>query len=411
MTLDFAVKKHGEKVMDSFGVLRSPDAVIFGNGQRKTIVDVALRFGKQVLFCTDRRFAAEEDMKQLETALSKAGADVIVFDGVSPELPASCVNECIGSLNGFSPDVIVGIGGGSCLDLAKLVSLLLTHGGNLSDYYGENKVPGEVLPVIAVPTTAGTGSEVTPVAVLGDDERDLKVGISSPYLIPKVAICDPELTFTCPPSLTAFSGADALTHAIEAYTAIQNLPVPGMTEAKVFVGKNKLSTDLALIAIKSIVLNLEKAVHEGENVEARNEVMYGATMAGLAFGSAGTSAAHAIQYPVGAKTGTAHGLGVAVLLPFVMEFNLSICAAQYAEIARALGLQGENDNDLAVALISKIRKLLKAVGIPENLRALGVQQDSLTWIAEQSLLAARLVSNNPRELDFAGVHEIVTHAY
>src|SRR5690606_20101181 len=135
----------------------------------------------------------------------------------------------------FAPDLVIGVGGGSCLDMAKCVALLLTHGGRPDDYYGELKVPGPVLPLIAIPTTAGTGSEVTPVAVLSDSQRSLKVGISSPQLIPTAAICDPELTLTCPPSLTAIAGADALTHAIEAFTATRRAVTSGITQERVFV--------------------------------------------------------------------------------------------------------------------------------------------------------------------------------
>src|SRR5690606_21603860 len=170
-------------------------------------------------------------------------------------------------------------------------------------------VPGPIMPLIAVPTTAGTGSEVTPVAVLSDSERTLKVGISSPFLIPTWSVCDPELTFSCPAALTAIAGADALTHAIEAFTAVRRDPVPSIAQERVFVGKNTMSDHFALSAITLLWEGLEAACEDNTDRSAREKVMLGATMAGLAFGVAGTAAAHAIQYPVGALTHTAHGLG------------------------------------------------------------------------------------------------------
>ncbi|MHC2484612.1 alcohol dehydrogenase class IV [Rhizobium leguminosarum] len=157
-----------------------------------------------------------------------------MHDRTLPDVPQDTVAVCVEAARGFGPDMVIGIGGGSCLDMAKCASLLLAHGGALADYYGEFKVPGPVLPVVAVPTTAGTGSEVTPVAVVSDPDRILKVGISSPYLIAAAAICDPELTLSCPPRLTAIAGADALTHAIEAFTAMRRPGDPELAQQHVF---------------------------------------------------------------------------------------------------------------------------------------------------------------------------------
>lgn len=180
-------------------------------------------------------------------------------------------------------------------------------------------MPGPVLPVIAVPTTAGTGSEATPVAVISDPDRTLKVGISSPHLLPRVAICDPDLTLTCPPALTAIAGADALTHAIEAFTAGRRAPSPELAQRHVFIGKSALTDHFALLAIRLLGRSLERACHDGADEEARADVM----LAALA-------AAHAIQYPVGALTHTAHGLGVATLLPYGWRPSLPSCGAPAA---------------------------------------------------------------------------------
>jgi alcohol dehydrogenase class IV len=305
----------------------------------------------------------------------------------------------------FAPDLVIGVGGGSCLDMAKCVAVLLTHGGTPQDYYGEFKVPGAVMPLIAVPTTAGTGSEVTPVAVLSDRERQLKVGISSPHLIPTVAICDPDLTMTCPTSLTAIAGADALTHAIEAFTAIRRDPVPGLGQDRVFVGKNATSDFFALRAIALLWESLEAACTQGGNATARANVMLGATMAGLAFGVAGTAAAHAIQYPVGALTHTAHGAGVACLMPYVMAWNAPKIAPELDQIADVTGLTD------GCAVIPALAALFERIGIPPTLRALGLAEDRLDWVAEQSCGIARLIQNNPRSLSTPEMRCLLGAAY
>jgi alcohol dehydrogenase class IV len=393
-----------------FGVMRSPRTILFSAGQRHSIGTVAAEIGQRVLICTDQRFAASEQMNDILQSLATKDLIVEVFDGTQAELPSEGIYACAEQFAAFKPEVIVGLGGGSCMDLAKLVSLLLTHGGTLEQYYGEFKVPGPIIPVIAVSTTSGTGSEVTPVAVLADQKRALKVGISSPYLIPHAAICDPELTITCPPGLTALSGADALTHAVEAFTAIKHPANYALAHQRVFVGKNMFSDVQALSAIRAIVTYLPRAVKNGNDMEARSMLMAGAVSAGLAFGVAGTAAAHAIQYPVGALTHTAHGLGVATLLPYVMAYNAPVCKTELAEIAQALGETGSIDT-LAQAAITRIRELCREIGIPTTLAELGVTEDKLDWIAEQSMLSARLINNNPRPLGVAEVSEIVANAF
>ena len=188
---------------------------------------------------TDGRLAADPDFLAMVTQLEEHGLAVQVDSSTLPDVPVDSAMASAHDARDFTPDLIIGVGGGSCLDMAKCVAILLSHGGKPQDYYGEYKVPGPVIPIIVLPTTAGTGSEVTPVAVLSDSERSLKVGISSPYIIPTVSICDPDLTLTCPPALTAIAGADALTHAIEAFTALRREAVPGIAQERVFVGKER----------------------------------------------------------------------------------------------------------------------------------------------------------------------------
>ncbi len=336
-----------------------------------------------------------------------------VYDRTQPDLPIESIAECVLEARGFDPDLVIGFGGGSCMDLAKVAAVLLRHGGEVRDYYGEFKVPGPIAPVIAIPTTAGTGSEVTPVAVVADTERGAKVGIASPHLIPQAAICDPELTLSCPPRLTACSGADALTHAVEAYTTLARPLDPMLTQEHVFVGKNALSDHFARLAVASIWTHLPRACRDGADLAAREQLMLGAMAAGCAFGAAGTAAAHAIQYPVGALTHTAHGDGVATLLPYVMQFNRPACAPAYAELARVVGLgrDGDSVETLSQAFIDGVAELLASVGIPRSLQELGLKAEQQDFVAENSLSAARLVKNNPRPLDLTAMKRITYAAY
>lgn len=398
--------------MNNFGVSRSPRLVLFGAGQRGALARTILSYGKRAFICTDIRFNQDPQLFAMADDLRANGIDVEVYADTIAELPLNCILDASERAAAFRPDVVVAIGGGSCMDIAKLVALRLAHPGPLSDYYGEFRVPGPVLPLIAVPTTSGTGSEVTPVAVLADPVRDVKIGISSPHLIPQVAICDPELTRSCPKALTAIAGADALTHAIEAFTAIRKPVTPDLALEQVFVGKNIISDMHARAAITALAGYLERAVTDGADMEARGQVMFGALSAGMAFAMAGTAAAHAIQYPVGASTHTAHGLGVAALMPYVMEFNLSECMPEFAEIARMFGVarDGDSQETNARRAIDAVAALLQRIGIPASLAALGLDHEKVGWVAQQAMQAARLVKNNPRPLDEQQMRKLVDAA-
>jgi alcohol dehydrogenase class IV len=399
--------------MTIFAALRLPSEILFGKGQRHALPAVARKFGTRALICTDARLAGTAMFAELVQALKAASFDVLVYDRVQPDVPRDSVAACADEVRAFAPQMVIGIGGGSCLDMAKCVSLLLAHGGELQNYYGEFKVPGPVLPVIAIPTTAGTGSEVTPVAVVSDSDRTLKIGASSPYLIPAVAICDPELTITCPRELTAIAGADALTHAIEAFTAARKDPGFELAQRNVFIGKSALSDHFALLAIKLLGRSMEKACADGSDEEARADVMMGALAAGCAFGTAGTAAAHAVQYPAGALTDTAHGMGVATMLPYVMAYNRSVSVPEFAEIGAALGLAagGRSVDEMADAAIAEVRRLFAAIGITPTLAALGLAADQIDWTAEQAVGIQRLIKNNPRAIDLTGMRRLVQAAF
>lgn len=399
--------------MTLFAALRLPREILFGKGQRHVLPTVAARFGRRALVCTDERFAGTAVFADIIKSLQSASIEVLVHDRVLPDVPRDTVGICVEEAKRFRPDMVIGIGGGSCLDFAKCTTLLLSHGGKLQDYYGEFKVPGPTLPLIAVPTTAGTGSEVTPVAVISDPDRTLKVGISSPHLIAAVALCDPELTMTCPPGLTAIAGADALTHAIEAFTAMRRGEDPNLPQQHVFIGKTALTDHFALLAIKLLGRSLEKACSDGTDADARADVMMGALAAGCAFGTAGTAAAHAVQYPAGALTHTAHGLGVATMMPYVMTYNSRVAAHEMAEIGAALGLEtkARTAAEMAAATIEEIRRLFAAIGITPTLADLGLPADKLDWTAEQALGIDRLIKNNPRAFDLGTMRRLVQAAH
>lgn len=399
--------------MSLFAAARLPREILFGKGQRHVLPTVAAKYGQRAFVCTDERFAATSQFAEILAGLRNAAIDMLVYDRTLPDVPRDSVAACIAQAKDFKPDMVIGIGGGSCLDMAKCAALLLSYGGRLEDYYGEFKVPGPILPVIAVPTTAGTGSEVTPVAVISDPDRTLKVGIASPHLIAAVALCDPDLTVTCPPSLTAIAGADALTHAIEAFTAGKRGAAPYLPQQHVFIGKSALTDHFALLAIRLLGRSLEKAYRAGSDEDARADVMMGALAAGCAFGTAGTAAAHAVQYPVGALTHTPHGLGVATMLPYVMTYNLAAAATEIAEVGTALGLshQGDDADALAHATIREVSRLFGAIGITPTLAELGLPEDKIDWTAEQALGIDRLIKNNPRPFDLAQMRRLVRAAY
>jgi alcohol dehydrogenase class IV len=389
--------------MSVYAVLRGPRELVFGRGQRAGIVAAVASLGQRALVCTDARMAAQPEFGEIVAQLRAAGVDVLVYDRVEPELPAEGVSACAEEVRDHAPDVVVGVGGGSCLDHAKLVSLLLTHGGVLADYYGERLVPGPVLPVVAVPTTAGTGSEVTPVAVLTDRARTLKVGISSPHLIPHTAIVDPDLSSSAPPVLTAHTGADALAHCIESLCAVRREPESGLAHASVFVGKSALTDRYAVDGISLIGRSLRRAVENGADASAREDLALGSLYAGLAFGTAGTAAAHALQYPVGALTHTSHGVGVGVLLPYVMAFNRPVIGDELQAAGTALGASGD--------VVEAVAALLADVGIPRTLAELGITENQLDDVARLGMQSGRLVRNNPRELTEDGCRAIARSAF
>jgi alcohol dehydrogenase len=391
------------------GVLRAPSEVLFGIGVVEATGELARRVADRVLVVTDSTLAGGEAVGRVLATLRAAGVEVDVFDGGVPEPPLEVVLEAIRQARGLAPQCLIGVGGGSSIDLAKLVALGVAHGEDLRSFYGEEQVPGPVAPVIGIPTTAGTGSEVTPVAVLTDPQAVLKVGISSRHLIPTYAVVDPALTYGCPLTVTAHAGIDALAHAIEAYTAARRELPPGSDA--VFVGKNSLSDAHAILAVQSIAPNLLGATTDEPT--ARTALAYGSLSAGLAFGTAGTAVAHALQYPIGARTHTPHGLGTGLLLAYAMRFNRPVRVAELAAVGRAMGVAGEEHGDerAADAAVAGVAELAAAVGLPTSLAELGVAEGELPQLASQALSVSRLIANNPRALGEGELIEILRAAW
>ena len=285
---------------------------------------------------------------------------------------------------GFNPDCVIGVGGGSVLDCAKLLAALINNSQKLKDVVGIGFLNRRSAKLICVPTTSGTGSEVSPNAILLNEETQAKSGIISPFLVPDACYLDPVLTVTLPPKLTAETGIDALSHCIEAYTNKFAHPTVDI---------------YALKGIQLIAENIEEAYKNGKNIEARSAMLLGSMYGGLCLGPVNTSAVHALSYGLGGKFHIAHGLSNAILMPEVLRFNLSANPKRHAEVARALGItiQG-NDEDIAIAGIKKIEAISNSCNIPKHLTDIGVTENALPELADIAMKVTRLLKNNPREV-------------
>jgi alcohol dehydrogenase class IV len=383
--------------------------VFFGWGAASTLRDVAREFGPRVFVCTDQNMVKAGVCETVVAHLSEGKAEVKIFDGGQPEVDRQTIERAAAVAQGYAPDVVIGVGGGSNLDLSKAVALLVKYPGELSTYYGENNVPGPIAPVVAVPTTAGTGSEVSPVAVVADPERAMKVGIASRALIPRWAIVDPALTVSCPASVTAHSGMDALAHAIESFCARVRTDC---SPHAIFVGKNPMSDVLATRAITAIAKFLPIAVAQPGDRTARQEMALASLLAGMAFSAAGTAAVHALQYPVGEATHTPHGLGNAVLLPTVMRNITPARVEEMAFIARSLdaNLRSIPDAEAAGKAAGLVEDLGATVGIPKGLRSLGVKEDQLSQLSKMAFTVRRLLDNSPVPFDESDLLRILQEA-
>jgi alcohol dehydrogenase class IV len=388
---------------------------IFGRNAVRKLGDIAASNGwRRVLIVTDPILVRAGLLEPIHAPLSEAAVSVEVFSGGEPEPSLRAARACIEEARAFKPDAVLGLGGGSNMDLGKICATVLTHGGDPRDYVGDGKVSGPILPVVAVPTTAGTGSEVSAASVLTDTDQHIKVGILSNHLRPRVALVDPLLTVSCPPKVTADSGIDALTHAIEAYTAVDNehFPLPH-GEYTVYQGRHPLADVLAEKAIALIGQHLRRAVAHGQDLEAREGMALAASFAGMAFSNVGVAVVHALEYPVGGATHCSHGAGNGLLLPYVMRFNLPARTARFAVIARLLGedVSGVSEPVAAERAITSIEKLREDIGIPLRLRDLKVTQEQLRPFAEKAFGIKRILRVNPRPVTVEDLEEILRWAW
>ncbi|WP_017726452.1 hydroxyacid-oxoacid transhydrogenase [Halalkalibacterium ligniniphilum] len=393
----------------------STENIIFGNGSIDRLDKVLKRLkAKNVFVITDRGVAQAGILAKITEQLDRHGYQSIVYDKAVPEPPIDSVVEAYEfAKSQMKTDVIIGLGGGSSIDLAKVVALLMEYSGHPRDYFGgENLVPGPIAPLIAIPTTAGTGSEVTSVAVVTDTENDMKVGISDNFLRPAVALLDPELTVGLPAYVTACSGIDALSHAVEAYTAkdFRYIQAEGNI---LFQGALPITDALAIQAIELIANNLAIAVQQGSNIEARSNMLLGSLLAGMAFSNAGTALAHALAYPIGGKAKSPHGELTGLLLPYVMEFNTATEKEKMIKIAEAFGIEkgDKSKTEHAKEASKAVFELLKDIGLPTKLSAIGVKEEDLEEIAEKALPIERLIRNNPRVPTKDSLVELLKKAY
>lgn len=377
----------------------SADRIIFGSGSVARLPSAVQRMQAQrVLVITDKALVAAGHADRVTGLLQTAGCEVQVFADGEPEPSLVVATKAVELANTFQPGVIVGLGGGSNLDLSKMTAVVHQHGGRFADYFGFDRVPGPVLPLIAIPTTAGTGSEVSHAAVLTDPAQAMKFSTLSPYLRPTLAIVDAELTLSCPPQATADAGIDALTHAVEAFTAVDYRELPiAVDEDYPYDGKTPLGDCLAEKAIALVGEHLVTAVAQPNNLPAREGMALAATLAGLAFSNYGVAVVHALEYPVGGAVHCSHGLGNGLLLPYVMQFNRPARTPELAKIAQLLGTDTSQltTEAAADAAIEAVFALRRQVGIPHRLRDIGVQESQLPELARKAHAVKRLMTVNP----------------
>jgi alcohol dehydrogenase class IV len=333
----------------------------------------------------------------LADALRKASASVTIYSEIATEPTVEMFEAALEAAHAVEPDAIIGVGGGSAMDVAKLVAALHSSQQNVREVFGINRLASRHRYLACLPTTSGTGSEVSPNAILLDEVYQLKKGVVSPHLVPDAAYVDPSLTLTLPPPVTAATGMDALTHCIEAYANRFAHPIVDL---------------YTLQGIRLIGANLLQAVEKGDDPEARANMALGSLYGGLCLGPVNTAAVHALAYPLGGEFHVAHGVSNAVLLPPVLEFNLPAAPERYAKIALALGVEaGSTTSETAQRGLDKIRELSRRCGIPRGLSELGVPAEAIPRMAQSAMKVTRLLKNNLRELTAVDAEAIYRAAH
>jgi len=373
--------------------------IVFGNGSFSGLAGHLTELKvKRPLVVLDGNLAGTGFGGKIAGLMEKAKIDFTLYDKAAPEPPIELADEGTKLARKEKCDGVVGIGGGSAMDLAKAISVLAANRGKAEDYLGLNRVPGPGLPKIMVPTTAGTGSEVTFTAVFIRKKLKKKEGMNSPYLYPELALLDPELTLTLPPHPTAATGIDALCHAIESYTSINASP---------------MSELMSLEAIRLISDNLRTAVHDGTNIEAREAMLLGSLYAGLGLANAGVTAVHSLSYPLGGKYGISHGLANTIMLPRVMAFNLPGAREKFVDIAE---IMGEVIDDLpireaAYLAVEAVEDLIEDCGIFTTLEELEIPEADFPELAKVAMTVARPLANNPCKMTPEEMVEIYQECY
>lgn len=386
-------------VLEKTHLFYSPNKILFGPDSIKALGSETKQLGgKRIFIVTDSGVVNADLLRPIKESLESMDIPYVVYDQVQPEPPVRCVEEATAQFKSGKCDLVVGIGGGSSLDVAKGVSLLATNEGNLLDIVGIDLVRKKGVPKILIPTTSGTGSEVTRVLVVTDEKDNTKKVVNSLFALAEIAIVDPLLTLTVPPKVTADTGIDAIVHSIETYVSMNATP---------------FSDILAERSIEWITQYLPVAWAKGSNLEARYFMSLAATIAGMAFASGGLGAVHALAYPVGTEFHLSHGRSNAILLPHVMRYNLTGNASKYANIAILMGkdVEGLSDMEAAIVAVEAVEELLTTVEIPFHLHDYGIQKEDLPKFVEGGMKFSRLFVTNPRDLKEEDVLSIFEEAY
>lgn len=347
---------------------------------------------KKVLFITDPGILKNNLSDEPIQSLRAAGFEVNVFSDVVADPPVQVIYDAVSFAKKFNVDCVIGFGGGSSMDVAKLVSLVANTDDSLESMYGVNNAKGTRLKLILIPTTSGTGSEVTPISIVTTGENEKK-GVVSPLLLPDIALLDANLTLGLPGHITAATGIDAMVHAIEAYTGK--------------IHKNKISDAFAKEALKLISQSIHTACKEGNNIQARENMLLGASLAGIAFANSPVAAVHALAYPIGARHHVPHGLSNSLVLPAVVNFNKEYVGSQYAEL---YDIVCPNNNQVASRKNQEfsvyLSNLAKDLGLPSKMSEVGISGDDIKFLAEDAMKQTRLLVNNPREMDLKNAQRI-----
>jgi alcohol dehydrogenase len=346
------------------------------------VISTQFSTARKVLIVTDRGLVKAGLIDAPRRSLEQQGMVVDIFSDVSADPPEAVVEAAVERARAFQADLVIGLGGGSSMDVAKLVAVLAPGTQPLKEAYGTGNVRGKRLPLAQIPTTAGTGSEVTNIAIVTTGETT-KMGVVAPQLYADLAVLDATLTLGLPPAVTAATGIDAMVHAIEAYTSKHK--------------KNPMSDILARQGLALLSTHLLTACEEGKNLEARQAMLLGACLAGQAFSNAPVAAVHALAYPVGGIFHVPHGLSNSLVLPHVLEFNMPHAYDHYAELASIAAPQAQGSTEArANALIVALKQIAERTRIPTRLREVGIAQSDLDRLADDAMLQTRLLGNNPR---------------